>query len=79
MSIMPNVELTGPVRTRIARPYWVRWSNLLGFLIVSIQIEIAIAIGIEIAFSVPIGHALFLNLVSSSAQPTEHRRHIDSR
>jgi len=25
--LQPNVVLTGPVRTRIARPYWVRWSN----------------------------------------------------
>jgi hypothetical protein len=68
-----------PERLRSGALLSVAWNAWLGFLIVSIQIEIAIAIGIEIAFSVPIGHALFLNLVSSSAQPTEHRRHIDSR
>jgi len=28
--ILPsNVVLTGPVKTRIARLYWVRWSNLV--------------------------------------------------
>lgn len=32
MTLGRNVGLTGPVRARIARPYWVRWSNWLGYI-----------------------------------------------
>jgi len=54
----------------------VAWNAWLGLLSFSVQIEIAIGIGIKIACSLLAIECMILpNLVSSSAQSVEHRRH----